>query len=219
MRPGGGHNAFGPPGCPRGVVDGQQTTFAGLALYRAGRLREQLFVLVVGSSCHDQPNTHCSGDFRSNVGELGCCHKDPRSTVVEDVLDLGRREANVEGHQNRTVQRDGTVQFEHHVAVGTQSRHPVALTDPQVFEHAGEGKRASVVVGVSESEIAVDDGGSVREGLRRTRQKCRRGQWGEGEVARIGVGCSCCWHRHSSLVQIAILQSYAPRLVAFTPKG
>ena len=180
------HNAFGPPGGTRGVVDGEQPAFVDVTPDRGAGGGEQRLVLVVGAAGDHHPDADRLGDRPRRIRELVRRHQQACAAVIEDVAQLGFGQSNVERHQHRSGARYCVVHLQHHVAVGAQRRDAVARPDTEAGQCRRQLRCPLVELGVAERAVAVDDGGALGEHRRSTRQKRHRTQRREREVGRRG---------------------------------
>ena len=95
------------------------------------------------------------------------------------------RQPGVQRHQHGAHHRHRVVQFQHHVAVGAQRRHPVLAAHSRGGQRAGQPAAPFGHVAVGEPALAVDDRGPVGEDRGRAVEEGRGRQRGEGELCHL----------------------------------
>ena len=110
---------------------------------------EQRLVLVVGDAArlaveHDEDrsrSTRRARDALDERREVAVEEDDLRRGVVEDVLDLVRRQADVDRVEHGARLDHAVVRLEQVVGVEGDERHPVAGRDAELDERVGEAVR------------------------------------------------------------------------------
>jgi hypothetical protein len=102
--------------------------------------------------------------------------------VIQQGGHLVFRQPGVQRHQHGVRHRHRMVQFQHHVAVGAQRRHPVFTPRARRGQRAGQSAAAIRQLAVGEPAFAVDDRGPVGEDRGRAVKERRGRQRGEGEL-------------------------------------
>src|SRR5437764_727694 len=91
---------------------------------------------------------------KARAGSTRVEQERPRAGVLEDVLDLGGREADVDRDHDRADLRDREVGLEHLEAVAQQQRDPVAPADAARAQRAGQPVNALAELAVGEAAVA-----------------------------------------------------------------
>ena len=98
----------------------------------------------------------------NDVGEFGVEHQDFRAGVVEYVRYLARREAYVDGDENRAEPHRPVMPLQHLRDVGQHEGDAVALADADMPKRRREPRHALVELRVGERRAVVDDRRLVR---------------------------------------------------------
>ena len=105
---------------------------------------------------------HFPGQRPHRVRELGIEHQYLCSRMVQDVLDLLVRQADVDGNQHRPKAKGCVVALQHWRRVGDQECHPVAPGDSDLPQSARQPVHAVGEFSIRAGEVVVDNRGLVR---------------------------------------------------------
>ena len=174
------HDALRPAGGARGVVDrDQRVLVVRRAARRSARVTggEQVLVRVawgarVVDPHHPQPR---EVETLQRSRERRVNQQEARARVVEDVADLGRREAHVDRHHHPAGERHAEVRLEHRRRVRAEQRDAVPGREPRRDQGARQPPAAGGQLRVGVPARPVDHGRPIGEDARRPVQEARPG--------------------------------------------
>ena len=167
-------HALGHAGGAGRVVDGDDVHLGcdGVAVLAVRRGREELLVLGAGDVAgawglvDDLHVERYVGDLVAHLAdggrELGVEHEHLRLRVVEDVGDLARGEAGVDGDERRADAHWAVVRLQQRGQVGDDEGDAVASADACALQRPGEPVHAVAQFAVGVDALLVDDGRFVR---------------------------------------------------------
>ncbi len=100
-----------------------------------------------------------------DLGELGFVDQEPRPAVLEQPMDLVRRESHIDGDGDRTQPGDGEEDLENRRPVPQQQGDPVAAADSGIGEDRRASQASLVQRPVVQRPIRVDEGDPVAVAL------------------------------------------------------
>ena len=110
--------------------------------------------------------------------QFGVHEEEARAGVAEDVVDLGRAEAGVDGDEDAAGGGDGEVGLQHRRGVGAEEGDAVVLLETDVAQAVGEAIDALGGLALGVAAVTMDDGGVVRENVGGATEEGDGGEFG-----------------------------------------
>src|SRR5712692_8730424 len=144
-------------------------------------LRPMESVSATAKECRKADRRQLAGDPLERREHASIHEQDAILRVVDDELEVFRKEAEVHGVQDRPAAGDGEVQFEVAIVIPGERAHPVSGSDAESFQGIGQARYAlaelSIVVSVDpllapghDLLVGVEGRGSPEEVLQRERK-------------------------------------------------
>ena len=157
------HHAFGPGRRAARVIDRQEIVLVDRHASKVRRGgRDERFVIepTVARVLECDKTFHgrqLRADAVDGIQQVAVHADDPRAAMIEDVLEIGRRQAVVDRHEDGADLRYGVKRFELRVRVRSDIRDAIAFTNAESLQYRSEAVAAIEELLVRQARAFVDD--------------------------------------------------------------